>query len=237
MVGGLPPAPRWAWVVMGLGVVAVAVMAYLLANRPPPPGFSASASAEDPAAADALRVLVVGDATTAVPEGAVGWPQLMAEQLAADGPPVELQVAAADGSGYLRTPPEGQTFAQLAEAAGPGWDVVVFAGSQHDNAAAADVQAAAEQTFAAARAVSPEADLLAVGPVWPTTPAPGYVVTNRDAVSAAAAAAGVPFADPLAELWLTGPDLVDDGQPTDEGHRYLADRIAPLVEPLVAAGP
>ncbi|MGY2067589.1 hypothetical protein [Blastococcus sp. SYSU DS0619] len=242
MVRGLPPAPRWAWVVMALGVVALAAMAYLLANRPPPPGFSSPASSggsvDAPAAAGELRVLVVGDGTTAVPEGAVGWPQLVAEQLAADGPPVELRVAAADGSGYLRTPPGGQTFAQLAEAAGGDWDVVVFAGSRDDNAAAADVQAAAEATFAAARAASPEAELLAIGPAWPTTPPPGYVITDRDAVSAAAEAAGVPFTDPLAELWLTGPGLVDAGTdaPTEEGHRFLADRIAPLVEPLAATG-
>lgn len=242
MVRGLPPAPRWAWAVMALGVVAVVVMAYLLANRPPPPRFSAPASTgepvEVPGAAEELRVLVVGDGTTAVPEGAVGWPQLVAEEIAGDGTPVSVQVAAADGSGYLQTPAGGQTFAQLAEATGGDWDVVVFAGSRADNAAAADLQAAAEETFAAARAASPEADLLAIGPAWPSTPAPGYVITDRDAVSAAAEAADVPFTDPLAQLWLTGPGLfdADADAPTAEGHRFLADRIAPLVEPLVAAG-
>lgn len=247
MVRGLPPAPRWAWVVMALGVVAVAAVAYLLVNRPPPPDLSGSASAGTPAdaagtpadAADVLRMLVVGDGTTAVPEGAVGWPQLVAEGLeGAGGPPVELAVAAADGSGYLQAPPGGSTFGQLAEGAGPGWDVVLFVGSREDNAAAPEVQAAAEAAFAAARAASPEAELLAAGPSWPTIPAPNYVLTNRDAVSAAAETAGIPFVDPLAQTWLTGAGLTGpDGEtPTDAGQRYLADQIRPLVEQLVPAG-
>ncbi|WP_456562380.1 SGNH/GDSL hydrolase family protein [Blastococcus sp. SYSU DS0533] len=202
-MGGLPPAPRWAWVVMVLGVLAVAALAFLLANRPPPPGFTAPAAAgpgaeESTAAAAPLRVLVVGDGSTVAPEGVVAWPQLVAEQISAGGTrPVELTVAAADGSGYLVAPPGGQTFPQLAEGAGGDWDVVILSGSHDDNAAFPDVQAAAQQTIEAVRAASPEAALLAIGPAWPEIPAPGYVQTDRDAVAAAAAATGTALVEPL----------------------------------------
>ncbi|TYP87231.1 SGNH/GDSL hydrolase family protein [Blastococcus xanthinilyticus] len=246
MVGGLPPTPRWAWVVMALSVVVVGALAYLIVNRPPPPGFTASASAgttaggaEATAEPENLRVLVVGDGTTAAPEGTAGWPQLVGEAIAASGErTVEVQVAAADGSGYLVAPPDGSTFAQLAEGAGGNWDVVVFAGSRNDNAAAPDVQAAAQAAFDAARAASPEADLLAVGPAWPTIPAPGYVQTNRDAVSAAAEAAGVPFVDPIAGAWLTDPARIGpDGEtPTQDGQQFLADQLLPRIEELAPAG-
>ncbi|SEL65009.1 GDSL-like Lipase/Acylhydrolase family protein [Blastococcus sp. DSM 46786] len=229
---------------MVLGVLAVAALAFLLVNRPPPPGFTAPAAAglgtaETAAAAAPVRMLVVGDGTTVAPEGVPAWPQLVAEEISGEGGrPVELTVAAADGSGYLVAPPDGQTFAQLAEGAGGDWDVVVLSGSRDDNAAFPDVQAAAQQTIEAVRAASPDAALLAVGPAWPEIPAPGYVQTDRDAVAAAAEATGTTFADPLAQTWLTGPGPVgDDGEtPTEEGHRFLADQIRPLVEPLVPAG-
>ncbi|MGY1828529.1 hypothetical protein [Blastococcus sp. SYSU DS0541] len=244
MVAGLPPAPRWAWAVMVLGLLAVSALAYLLLNRPPPPGFTAPASAglgleETAPAAVPLRMLVVGDGTALAPEGVTAWPQLVADGLSGGGTrPVELTVAAADGSGYLDAPPEGATFAQHAEAAGGDWDVVVFSGSRHDNDAFPDVQAAAQATFEAARAASPDAALVAVGPAWPELPPPGYIQTDRDAVSAAAAATGIAFADPLAEGWLTGEGLVgeDGATPTEAGHRSVADRVQPLVEPLVPAG-
>ena len=147
-------------------------------------------------------------------------------------------MAAADGSGYLVAPEGGQTFGQLAEGAGGDFDAVVLSGSRDDNAAFPDVQAAAQQTIEAVRAASPEAAVVAVGPTWPESTPPGYVQTDRDAVAAAAEATATAFADPLAEGWLTAPGLVgDDGEtPTAEGHQALADRIRPLVEPLVPAG-
>ncbi|NEK84240.1 SGNH/GDSL hydrolase family protein [Blastococcus saxobsidens] len=245
MFGGLPPAPRWAWIVMALSVVAIAVMSYLVVNRPPPPGFTAPAAAEAPAAADEapaeeleeLRLLVIGDGTTATAADEPGWPQLLADDLREDGRPVELTVQAATGAGYLKTPPGGATFGSLAEAGGSEFDVVVFFGSRDDIEAAPEVRAAAESVFAAAQAAAPEAELLAIGPAWPTADPPGYIETNRDAVAAAAADAGVRFVDPLVAGWLADPARAEPGRvaPTPAGHRYLADQVRPLVEELVPA--
>ncbi len=136
--------------------------------------------------------------------------------------------------------PEGATFASLVEGAETDYDVVVFFGSQSDNAAAPDVQRAAEAAFRSAARASPDATVLAIGPVWGTPVPPGYILTNRDAVGAAAAASRVTFVDPLAEGWfasangfLLGPD---SRQPSEAAHRTLAERIGPLVEGALAGG-
>ena len=253
MTRGLPPAPRWAWVVMALGVAAIVVLSYLTLNRPPPPRFEAPASAAatsaprtSPASRPAAtstpaettspaqaRILVVGDAFSAPPAPGGGWPELVAGDLRASGRPVEMVVAASDLAGYAEPDAQGVTLAGLAQQAGSGFDLVVFFGSRNDIAAAADVQAAATAAFAAARGASPDAALLVIGPTWPGIP-PGYIVTNRDAVAAAAVPTGAVFVDPLTAGWFTGQAaafLVPDGtRPTAEGQRYLADLIGPAME-------
>lgn len=241
---------------MTLGVVAIGILSFLALNRPPPPGFTApdaaSARTSGPSGAsattaappvatasgetdgEALRVLAVGDVfTAAAPEG-TGWPELVAADLEAAGRSVDVVVAAAEGSGYARASPNGGTFSDLAERAGGDFDLVVFFGSHHDIAAAADVAAAAEATFEAARAASPEAALVVLGPTWPTPDPPGYIVTNRDALAVAVVPSGAVYVDPLAANWFSGtaPGLVapDGLRPTAEGHRRLADLIRPVVE-------
>ena len=245
---------------MALGVVAIVVLSYLTLNRPPPPSFTAPASAaetsaatpsrappspsaerEETTAADVPRILVVGDEfMTPAPRGTV-WPDLVGADLAAAGRPVDVTVTAAVGSGYAQPDPNGATFPVLAEQAGGDFDLVVFFGSRHDIAAAIDVTAAAEATFAAARAASPEAALVVIGPVWTTQVPPGYIVTNRDALAAAVDPADAVFVDPLTAGWFAGtaPEFVtpDGRRPTAEGHRYLADLVRPVIETaLPAAG-
>lgn len=244
---------------MALGVVAIVVLSYLTLNRPPPPSFTPPASADrettpatpagtapspsagtqEMAAADVPRVLVVGDGfTTAAPGGTV-WPDLVRADLEAAGRPVDMTVTAALGSGYAQPDPDGVTFPDLAEQAGGDFDVVVFFGSRHDIAAAVDVTAAADATFAAARAASPETALVVIGPVWTTPATPGYILTNRDALAAAVVPFGAEFVDPLTAGWFSGTAselLTPDGtRPTAEGHRYLADLIRPVIETALPA--
>ena len=234
---------------MALGVVAIGILSYLTVNRPPPPGFtapdSAAATTTAPSSAaetgdpDGLGVLVVGDAFTAASAEGTVWPDLVRADLEAAGRPVTVTVAAAEGSGYAQPAPTGVTFPVLAEQAGGGFDLVVFFGSQHDVAAAGDVATAADATFAAARAASPEAALVVIGPAWPTPGPPGYIVTNRDALAAAVVPSGAEFVDPLAAGWFSGtaPGLLtpDGARPTAAGHRYLADLIRPSIEAALPA--
>lgn len=236
---------------MALGVVAIVVLSYFTLNRPPPPSFTAPAAADEtpePSSASATgettapdvpRVLVVGDGfTTPAPDGVV-WPELVRADLDAGGRPVEMTVAAAEGSGYAEPGPGGITFPVLSQQAGGDFDLVVFFGSRHDIAAAADVATAAEATFAAAQAASPEAVLVVIGPAWPTSNPPGYIETDRDALAQAVVPSGAVFVDPLAEGWFAGTPnglVAPDGlHPTSAGHRYLADLIRPLVEQVLPA--
>ncbi|MCW2682645.1 MAG: hypothetical protein JWP33_558 [Blastococcus sp.] len=224
---------------MALGLVAIGVLTYFTLNRPPPPEFTPPAEpAVESEAPEPARILVVGDdLTVGSPiggEGMAGWPQLVAADLGSSGRAVGVQVAAADGAGYQRPGRNGETFPRLVTDAGTGFDLVVIFGSRNDNGTAADVQAGVTEAISAVRSASPDAGLLLIGPASPIAPPPGFLVTNRDAVAAAADAAGVTFVDPLADGWFTGRlrGLIgaDDAHPTDEGHRYLADLIRPLME-------
>jgi lysophospholipase L1-like esterase len=240
--------------VIALGLVACAVLGYFALNRPAPPEFTAPAAAAEPSTssparrsqppADPVRVLAVGDQFTAGSEaggaGDAGWPQLVAADLTEDRRPVEVDVAAVAGSGYVQTSADGRTLGQLLEGTEAPYDVVVFFGSPNDTAAAADVQAAAQGAFATAKAASPDAQLVVIGPPWNSAEAPGYVVTDRDAVAAAAAASGATFVDPLELGWLQGDAALvsaDGAQPTDAGHRFLADQIGPLVQTALENAP
>ena len=54
----------------------------------------------------------------------------------------------------------------------------------------------------------------------------------RDALKYQAGVAGATFVDPIAAGWFVGrPDLIgkDGVHPTDAGHAYMADKIAPLI--------
>ncbi len=101
------------------------------------------------------------------------------------------------------------------------------------------VQSTATQGLAELRRRLPRARIVVVGPLpWgSSTPAPALVAV-RDAVRAAARAAGVGFIDPLAEGWITG-DRADPGSGnaaqmlstdgrhlTPAGHAWVGLRLA-----------
>jgi lysophospholipase L1-like esterase len=73
---------------------------------------------------------------------------------------------------------------------------------------------------------------LVIGPPWPTVDVPDSVLQIRDVLNAEARAAGAAFVDPIGAHWFVDrPDLIgpDGVHPNDAGHRYLADKIAPLI--------
>lgn len=240
-------SPAWAWAVMLVQAVILMVVVPTLLSGPAESAAPATAGSSATAALpprrdsslpdDPVRVLVVGDSyTVGSAEGGVGganWTQVVAEQM--DG--VELDVAAEGGRGYVSTGPAGGTFLDLAERAGPGYDVVVVFGSRNDDASPRQVRRAAEETFAVLQDSSPDAELLVIGPPWVDENPPAYVRTSSRAVKAASRAAGATFLDPLDEGWFAGAAHryigADRIHPTNEGHRYLARRIMPWLRDAV----
>lgn len=223
---------------MILGLLAFIVLAVMLSNRPAPPGFTAPASAYDTEPPQ-TRVLVIGDSYTGGSDMDTGeaarWPALLNERV----PNTIVTTASAGGAGYVAASPiTGQTLPQV-EGANPAvnYDVVIVFGSRNDSRAAAErVGVAATDLYQRIGGESPEASLIVVGPPWVDADVPSALERNRDAIRRAAEAAGAVWVDPLADGWFFDrPELIgsDGVHPTDAGHAYMADRIAPVVQQVI----
>ena len=184
------------------------------------------------------HIAVIGDSyTTGSVEGGNGprsWPELAWQLLDQRGVEVDADVEAEGGAGYGQPGSRGSVFEDLAARAVQRNDVlVVFFGSRNDEPVdPGKFPDLAAGTFQLARFVAPTAKFLVIGPPWPTAGPPPPVLTIRDSLRQQATAAGAVFIDPIAEGWFVGrPDLIgrDGVHPTDAGHAYLAQRIAPLI--------
>jgi lysophospholipase L1-like esterase len=184
------------------------------------------------------RVAVIGDSyTTGTDEGGQGsktWTSRAWQQLARQGFQITPDVAAEGGAGYGMPGNRGNVFAGLAtRVVRPDDALVVFYGSRNDQPVdpammSGDIHDALE----VARRVAPKAQLLVIGPPWPTADVPPVVTTIRDVLASEARAEGATFVDPIAERWFVGsPELIgpDGVHPTDAGHAYMANKIAPLI--------
>lgn len=189
------------------------------------------------------RIAVIGDSyTTGTDEGGQGpqsWTSRAWLLLASQGARVSADVAAEGGAGYGIRGNHGNLFEDLTVRAVSHDDVlVVFFGSRNDQPA--DLQkypALVGETFQIARRVAPRAKLLVIGPPWPTADPPPVVLALRDSLRTQAKAVGAVFIDPIAEGWFVGhPELIgaDGVHPTDAGHLYMAEKIAPLIRSQLA---
>jgi lysophospholipase L1-like esterase len=184
------------------------------------------------------RVAVIGDSyTTGTDEGGLGsknWTTLAWQMLAQQGAPVSADVEAEGGAGYGTRGNRGGVFEDLtARAVKPDDVLVVFYGSRNDQAAdPALLSVMVYGTLQLARRTAPSARLLVIGPPWPTADPPHDVLRIRDLLGYQARLAGAVFVDPIAANWFVGrADLIgaDGVHPTDAGHAYMAEKIAPLI--------
>jgi hypothetical protein len=184
------------------------------------------------------KIAVIGDSYTAGSaaggNGPNGWPVLAGQLLAREGVEVDADIAAEGGAGYGQRGSRGNIFQDLtAQAVRRNDALVVFFGSRNDEPV--DPQtfpALAAGTFQLARFAAPAAKILVIGPPWPTASPPPAVLKTRDSLRDQAALAGAAFIDPIAEGWFVGrPNLIgpDGVHPTNAGHVYLAEKIAPLI--------
>ncbi|MFD2092762.1 SGNH/GDSL hydrolase family protein [Blastococcus deserti] len=162
-----------------------------------------------------------------------GWPALVAQRIGA-----ELVLTAVPRAGYASVGVSGEIYLDLVERS-PAGDatVTVLFGSRNDaDEDLALVQSNAAQAIAAIRQGAPGTTLVVVGPAWSDADVPAAALAVRDAVRAAAEAGGATFVDPLADGWFAQrPELIaSDGiSPTDGGHVYLADLLAPVLQKAV----
>jgi lysophospholipase L1-like esterase len=184
------------------------------------------------------RIAVIGDSytngTAIGGQGANAWPVLTWKALARRGMQVMADVAAEGRAGYGVRGDQGSLFADLTpRAVRPEDAVVVFYGSRNDQGVDPNVLSGEVfKAFSLARGIAPAARLLVIGPPWPTADVPPAMLQIRDILSFQSMLAGATFIDPIAAGWFVDrPDLIgpDGVHPTDAGHAYMADKIAPLI--------
>ncbi len=219
--------------VITTGLWGLVVLAAVIGYSRPPGGYELANRGSV-----LTRIAVIGDSyTTGTDEGGQGprsWTTQAWQLLGGQGVKIDADVAAEGGAGYGIRGNRGNVFEDLTVRAVNRDDVlVVFFGSRNDQPV--DLQKypiMVNETFQIARRVAPGAKFLVIGPPWPTADPPLEVLALRDNLRAQAARANAVFIDPIAEGWFVGrPDLIgpDGVHPTDEGHRYMAEKIAPLI--------
>lgn len=185
------------------------------------------------------HVAVVGDSYTNGTDlggrGPKAWTAQAWQALAGQGVQVAPDVAAEGRAGYGVRGDHGSIFLDLtARAVSRDDALVVFFGSRNDQGV--DPTALADlvnNAFALARRTAPAANLLVIGPPWPTADVPPAILQIRDILESQALAFGAPFFDPIVAGWFVGrPDLIgaDGVHPNDAGHVYMAQRLAPLID-------
>lgn len=196
-------------------------------------------------AAAPTRIAVIGDSYTAgfgdAGNGPRSWIAQAWKLLARRGVDVQADVAAEGGAGYGQPGNHGSVFQDLTARAVRRNDVlVVFFGSRNDQPVnPAQFPGMAASAFHLARFVAPDARVLVIGPPWPSATPPPAVLTIRNSLRAQAAAIGATFIDPIDAGWFVGrPDLIghDGVHPTDAGHAYMAEKIAPLIYSQLTIG-
>ncbi|WP_299559348.1 GDSL lipase [uncultured Mycolicibacterium sp.] len=195
-----------------------------------------------PAVLPLSRVAVISDSYTAGSDegglGPKGWPTLAWQLLARQGIPVAADVAAEGGAGYGTRGNRGNMFEDLAiRAVRPDDALVVFFGSRNDeHVNPVLLPVLIYGTLQRAYRTAPGARFLIVGPAWPTADPPPWILRIRDALDYQARLIGARFVDPIAARWFVdNPELIggDGVHPTDAGHAYMAERIAPLIADML----
>lgn len=184
------------------------------------------------------HIAVIGDSYTTGGDlgglGSNGWTARAWQWLTQQGIPISADVSAEGGAGYGTRGNHGSVFEDLtARAVKPDDVLVVFFGSRNDQAVdPTQLSILAWGTFQLARSSAPKARFLVIGPPWPTADPPEAVLRIRDTLKYQAGIVGATFIDPIAAGWFVGrPELIgkDGVHPTDAGHAYMAEKIAPLI--------
>jgi lysophospholipase L1-like esterase len=201
--------------------------------------------AAPPLAAEAPeRIAVIGDSlTNGSPQGGTGnkrWTAVVQNDLRARGLNAVVNFGAEGASGYVSHGNRGGIFeGKISTTVKPDDRIVVFFGSRNDSkASAADLARATCDAFREAEIAAPRAQLLVIGPMGEFPQTPESLVRASEIIKNRAHELGARFIDPMADGWFVDrQDLIgaDGVHPTDDGHAYMAERIAPVIEQMLNA--
>src|SRR6266567_4582635 len=232
---------------MGVGIASkfascCATTIVLLACGGSQTAGSSSTPTPTPIPSPQLGMAVLGDSIASGSSyggrGSTGWPYLVAQQLG-----LRSLLCAQPGTGYTTGDPSGSGKAYTAGTrlncvveSRP--DIVIVEGSRNDDDGAKTEQAAIE-VLGKLRKELPQAKFIVIGPFYLDKTDGGTTPVN-EAVKAAAMSLGLTYVDTIKAGWFSGSArrfVADDGiHPTDEGHRYLASLVVPLVKGMLPAG-
>lgn len=228
-----------------LALVLLASVALIAGCSHAPPAYVSNYTPDPPV--KPVAVAIVGDSYTAgTPEGGTGergWPLLMQRKLWTEyHTHIAENVTAEGAAGYVSAGNKDERrFVDLTRIIGPTTQMVILFGSRNDvGTAAEELQPAVRNTLEAVEAAAPSAQIVVIAPAWVDGNPPEGVFVVRDVLRSEAKAMGAVFVDPLADGWsFNDPALIgkDGIHPTDAGHRYLADRITPVIAQILDAPP
>lgn len=183
-------------------------------------------------------MVVLGDSiasgTAIGGQGVNGWPAIVAQKLG-----LLSLLSAQPGTGYTKGYGSGSAYpARVNDVIALRPSILIVEGSRNDVDIAATKRTAI-QVLTALRSGLPQTKILVIGPFYLDAMSTRTTPIN-EAVRAAALSLGLTYVDTLKAGWFTGSAHrfvgADGIHPTDEGHRYIANLIVPLVTRLLPAG-
>jgi lysophospholipase L1-like esterase len=187
-----------------------------------------------------LRLVVLGDSIASGTDsyggqGASGWPAILAQKLG-----LLSLLSAQPGTGYTKDYLPGVAYpARVNGVIAMRPTILIVEGSRNDVDEVGTRRVAAEVLGKLHNAL-PQTKILVIGPLYLDRENSTTTTPVNEAVKAAALSLGLTYVDTLKAGWFTGSASAyiggDGMHPTDEGHRYIANLLVPLVTKLLPAG-
>lgn len=192
------------------------------------------------------KVVIIGDSLTEGTEfggsGEANWAQQVSRRLRHDGINLNLVVAGRGGAGYAVAGHTGTDFAEEVDRlVQPDDDLVVIFGGTNDWPYPLDsVAPAVVSTLSEVRVRAPNAEIIVVGPVWPSPQPNAQLEALRDVAREESTRIRAVFIDPLANGWFRNePEFIgtDGIHPTDAGHLFIAEALYPVIRSALTSSP
>jgi lysophospholipase L1-like esterase len=208
----------------------------------PGPGQFSTAPAQDvlneASPPQAEQVVVVGDqfATGTVygGSGPTNWAYDLQRLIGQAGIDAYVRNFGRIGTGYTPNTAVSTTFSDdVRRGVNPDTDLVIVFGGGNDIDSVPILRDAVIHTFEEVKAIAPNTEIIAVGPIWSSPePPPGEILAANDAIKESSEEFGAQFINPIGDNWFTGRDdlRAEDGiSPNDAAQPVIAERLSSSV--------